>query len=128
VLNIPHYFNIITKPMDLGIIDKKLAASRPAKKPEPAMAVRANQPRYCCILEFFTDLKLVFDNCLLPPATSPPIPPEYTDTYNVIEGKPITIFGKKDPAQIPWASVSAEYIVKSTVSFRIHILPILCMF
>jgi len=35
----------------------------------------------------------------------------------VIEGKPIAVFGEKDPAQIPWSSVGAEYIVESTGVF-----------
>lgn len=34
-----------------------------------------------------------------------------------IEGKPITVFAEKDPAQIPWGSVGAEYIVESTGVF-----------
>jgi hypothetical protein len=33
-----------------------------------------------------------------------------------IAGKPITIFGERDPAKIPWGSVGATYIVESTVS------------
>lgn len=34
-----------------------------------------------------------------------------------IEGKPITVFAEKDPAQIPWGSVGADYIVESTGVF-----------
>ncbi|KIY52122.1 glyceraldehyde-3-phosphate dehydrogenase [Fistulina hepatica ATCC 64428] len=33
-----------------------------------------------------------------------------------IEGKPIIVFEEKDPANIPWGSVGAEYIVESTAS------------
>ena len=51
--------------MDFGTIDKKLTASNPAKKPEPATAASAKEPRYYSVLEFFADLKLVFDNCYL---------------------------------------------------------------
>lgn len=32
-----------------------------------------------------------------------------------IQGKPITVFGERDPAAIAWGSVGAEYIVESTV-------------
>jgi len=35
----------------------------------------------------------------------------------VIQGKSITVFGEKDPAQIPWSSTGAEYIVESTGVF-----------
>jgi len=34
-----------------------------------------------------------------------------------IEGKPITVFAEKDPAQIAWGSVGADYIVESTGVF-----------
>lgn len=64
-LKIPHYLNVITRPMDFGTIDKKLAASSPAKKPELATVASANEPRYYSVLEFFADLKLVFENCYL---------------------------------------------------------------
>lgn len=64
-LNIPHYTNFITKPIDFSIIDKKLAASNPAKKLEPVTAASTNEPCYYSVLEFFADLKLVFDNCYL---------------------------------------------------------------
>jgi len=42
---------------------------------------------------------------------------EVRDGKLVIEGRPITVFGERDPAQIPWASVGAEYIVESTGVF-----------
>jgi glyceraldehyde 3-phosphate dehydrogenase len=34
-----------------------------------------------------------------------------------IEGKPITVFGERNPADIKWGSVGAEYIVESTGVF-----------
>ena len=34
-----------------------------------------------------------------------------------VEGKPITVFSEKDPSNIPWGSVGAEYIVESTGVF-----------
>lgn len=34
-----------------------------------------------------------------------------------VEGKPIVVFAERDPANIPWASVGAEYIVESTGVF-----------
>ena len=34
-----------------------------------------------------------------------------------IEGKPITVFAERDPAQIAWGSVGADYIVESTGVF-----------
>jgi len=35
----------------------------------------------------------------------------------VIDGRPITVFGEKNPADIPWGSVGADYIVESTGVF-----------
>ncbi|KAI0339105.1 glyceraldehyde-3-phosphate dehydrogenase [Trametopsis cervina] len=34
-----------------------------------------------------------------------------------VAGKPITVFAEKDPANIPWGSVGADYIVESTGVF-----------
>jgi len=34
-----------------------------------------------------------------------------------IEGKPISVFSKRDPAEIPWSDVGAEYIIESTGVF-----------
>ena len=34
-----------------------------------------------------------------------------------VEGKPIAVFAEKDPANIPWGSVGADYIVESTGVF-----------
>jgi len=35
----------------------------------------------------------------------------------VIDGKKIAVFGERDPANIPWASAGAEYVVESTGVF-----------
>jgi glyceraldehyde 3-phosphate dehydrogenase len=42
---------------------------------------------------------------------------EAKDGKLVINGRPIAIFGERDPATIPWSSVGAEYIVESTGVF-----------
>ncbi|KAF8317871.1 glyceraldehyde-3-phosphate dehydrogenase [Clavulina sp. PMI_390] len=42
---------------------------------------------------------------------------EVKDGKLVIEGKPITVFGERDPAAIPWANAGADYIVESTGVF-----------
>ena len=42
---------------------------------------------------------------------------EAKDGKLYVEGKPITVFSEKDPANIPWASAGAEYIVESTGVF-----------
>src|SRR5579859_4121319 len=34
-----------------------------------------------------------------------------------VNGKEIKVFAQRDPAQIPWASVGAEYVVESTGHF-----------
>ena len=34
-----------------------------------------------------------------------------------VEGKPITVFAERDPANIPWGSVGADYVVESTGVF-----------
>jgi glyceraldehyde 3-phosphate dehydrogenase len=34
----------------------------------------------------------------------------------VVEGHSITVFGERDPANIKWSDVGAEYIIESTVS------------
>ena len=41
----------------------------------------------------------------------------YTDDAIVVNGKEIKFFAEKDPANIPWASVNAEYVVESTGVF-----------
>lgn len=40
---------------------------------------------------------------------------EAKDGKLVINGKPITVFGERDPANIKWGEAGAEYIVESTV-------------
>ncbi|KAG9103640.1 hypothetical protein FRC06_009144 [Ceratobasidium sp. 370] len=42
---------------------------------------------------------------------------EVQDGKLVVEGHPITVFGERDPANIKWSSVGAEYIVESTGVF-----------
>jgi glyceraldehyde 3-phosphate dehydrogenase len=42
---------------------------------------------------------------------------EVKDGKLVIDGKSITVYAEKDPANIPWGSVGAEYIVESTGVF-----------
>ncbi|KAF5390440.1 hypothetical protein D9757_005195 [Collybiopsis confluens] len=42
---------------------------------------------------------------------------EVKDGKLIVDGKPITVFGEKDAAAIPWSSVGAEYIVESTGVF-----------
>jgi len=36
----------------------------------------------------------------------------------VVDEKPIHVFNKTKPVEIPWGSVGAEYIVESTVSIE----------
>ena len=42
---------------------------------------------------------------------------EAKDGKLILEGKAISVFAEKDPSNIPWASVGAEYIVESTGVF-----------
>jgi glyceraldehyde 3-phosphate dehydrogenase len=42
---------------------------------------------------------------------------EAKDGKLYVEGKPISVFGEKDPANIKWGSVGAEYIIESTGVF-----------
>ena len=58
-LNIPHYPDIIKKPMDLSTVERKLASSNPTK-PDPNPA----NPRYYNADEFMADVRLIFSNCL----------------------------------------------------------------
>ena len=46
---------------------------------------------------------------------------EAKDGKLVINGKPITVFAERDPANINWASAGAQYIVESTVCFLAHL-------
>jgi glyceraldehyde 3-phosphate dehydrogenase len=41
----------------------------------------------------------------------------YTDSSIIVNGKEIKFFACKDPAEIPWSSVGAEYVVESTGVF-----------
>jgi glyceraldehyde 3-phosphate dehydrogenase len=41
---------------------------------------------------------------------------EAKDGKLIINGKAITVFAERDPANIPWSSAGAEYIIESTVS------------
>ncbi|KAH9943775.1 glyceraldehyde-3-phosphate dehydrogenase [Amylocystis lapponica] len=42
---------------------------------------------------------------------------EAKDGKLYVEGKPISVFAERDPSNIPWGSVGAEYIVESTGVF-----------
>ena len=42
---------------------------------------------------------------------------EVKDGKLVIEGKAIAVFNERDPANIPWGSVGADYVVESTGVF-----------
>jgi bromodomain-containing factor 1 len=54
-LNIPQYSTIITSPMDLGTVEKKLGGGK----------IEAGQyQRYANVEEFVADVKLVVQNCV----------------------------------------------------------------
>ncbi|KAH7104698.1 Bromodomain-containing protein [Auriculariales sp. MPI-PUGE-AT-0066] len=57
-LAIPHYPAIVKTPMDLGTVERKVVASNPMK---PDLS----SPRYRSAQEFATDVRLIFNNCLL---------------------------------------------------------------
>lgn len=57
-LGIPHYPTIITHPMDLGTVERKLQASNPTK-PDANSVVG----RYSTVDEFTADIRLIFANC-----------------------------------------------------------------
>lgn len=40
----------------------------------------------------------------------------------IINGKEITVFAERDPANIKWGSVGADYIVESTVCLTPHLM------
>jgi glyceraldehyde-3-phosphate dehydrogenase/erythrose-4-phosphate dehydrogenase len=49
---------------------------------------------------------------------------EAKDGKLYIQGKPITVFAERNPSDIKWGSVGADYIIESTVRFlRYSILP-----
>jgi len=58
-MNIPHYYSIITHPMDFSTIERKLNASNPVK-PDP----NPSNPRYNTADEFIADVRLIFSNCV----------------------------------------------------------------
>ena len=58
-LGIPHYPQIIKRPMDFSTIERKLAASNPAK-PDP----NPSNPRYFNAEQFVQDVRLIFTNCV----------------------------------------------------------------
>lgn len=45
----------------------------------------------------------------------------------VINGKSITVFAERDPSNIKWGEVGAEYIVESTVGNPIYLVTALLM-
>jgi glyceraldehyde 3-phosphate dehydrogenase len=42
---------------------------------------------------------------------------EAKDGKLIVDGKAITIYGERDPANIPWGSVGADYVIESTGVF-----------
>jgi glyceraldehyde 3-phosphate dehydrogenase len=42
---------------------------------------------------------------------------ETKDGKLIINGHPITVYQERDPAAIPWGSVSADYVVESSGVF-----------
>ena len=58
-MNIPHYPEIITHPMDFATIEEKLNSSNPAK-PDP----NPQKPRYHTADQFIADVRLIFSNCV----------------------------------------------------------------
>jgi glyceraldehyde 3-phosphate dehydrogenase len=42
---------------------------------------------------------------------------EVKDGKLIIEGKPIDVYGERDPAAIPWGKSGADYVVESTGVF-----------
>ena len=58
-MNIPHYPEIVTHPMDFSTIEQKLNFSNPAK-PDP----NPENPRYQTADQFIADVRLVFTNCI----------------------------------------------------------------
>jgi bromodomain-containing factor 1 len=58
-MNIPHYPEIVTHPMDFSTIEEKLNSSNPTK-PDPNL----EKPRYQAADQFIADVRLVFTNCV----------------------------------------------------------------
>jgi hypothetical protein len=57
-MNIPHYPEIVTHPMDFKTIEEKLDNSVPGKVSKP------DQPQYTSTDQFIVDVRLVFSNCV----------------------------------------------------------------
>ncbi|RDX56080.1 Bromodomain-containing protein [Lentinus brumalis] len=58
-LGIPHYPTIVKRPMDFSTIERKLAASNPAK-PD----LNSANPRYHTAEQVVQDIRLIFSNCV----------------------------------------------------------------
>ena len=58
-LGIPHYPQVIKRPMDFSTIERKLSASNPSK-PDSNPA----NPRYYQADQFIQDVRLIFTNCV----------------------------------------------------------------
>ncbi|KAI0757215.1 Bromodomain-containing protein [Daedaleopsis nitida] len=58
-LGIPHYPNIIKRPMDFSTIERKLNASNPTKPDS-----NSTNPRYLNADQFVQDVRLIFTNCV----------------------------------------------------------------
>jgi glyceraldehyde 3-phosphate dehydrogenase len=41
---------------------------------------------------------------------------ETKDGKLVIDGKPVSVYAERDPANIPWGNEGVDYVVESTVS------------
>ena len=51
----------------------------------------------------------------------------HDDKNLIIDGRPIRIYGEKDPSKIAWAETGAEFIVESTVSGGGIVLTLTCV-
>ena len=58
-MNIPHYPEIISQPMDFSTIESKIENSVPGKEPP-----HPEKLRYLSADQFITDVRLVFSNCV----------------------------------------------------------------
>lgn len=46
---------------------------------------------------------------------------ETKDGQLIVDGRAMKVFAERDPAAIPWGSVGADYVVESTVRFRLRV-------